>query len=150
MRLFIRQLLVAQEQSNEIQRERLNLERERLEFERSAVDRLLTAIPSVFSPHQTHQQPQHLHLQAQQGVVSAPTTMLFNPSKLIFTSAGGAAFASNIPTAAINGATTVFAPASNFATATPLTSVAASQAQMEVCTQINDFQFLTPKLEKEE
>lgn len=176
MRMMLRQLLNAQNEANEIQHNRLSLERERLDWEKSIGERLLNMLPTLVQPAPaatavsavqqaatTHQSPQFI-VSAAAGVSGAQR---LQPPKLLFTTAlpmangtvsmphilnSSTALATSLPkviaatsapsgnsTAGNNNGITVGGGGGGGTVAKPV----------EICTQINDVQLVTPKLEKE-
>ncbi|KAH8405908.1 hypothetical protein KR215_012240 [Drosophila sulfurigaster] len=176
MRIMLRQLLNAQNEANEIQHNRLSLERERLDWEKSMGERIITLLPSLLQPAAAAAsvatanavQPTATH-QSQQFIVSGTAAgtagQRLQPPKLLFTTA--------LPMT--NGTVSmphILTPSSALATSLPKviaapvpssssSSVAGSTSAggtgggsiiakpVEICTQINDIQLITPKLEKE-
>lgn len=171
MRIMLRQLLNAQNEANEIQHNRLSLERERLDWEKSIGERLLTMLPtllqptvataaaaaaaaSVVQPGATHQSPQFIV-----SGTAASAAQRLQPPKLLFTTA--------LPMA--NGTVSmphILTPSSTLGTSlpkvigTPVTASSASSSAtgasasiatktVDICTDINDVQLITPKLEKD-
>lgn len=177
MRMMLRQLLNAQNEANEIQHNRLSLERERLDWEKSIGERLLTMLPTLLQPAvpapattsavptaTSHQTPQFI-VSAAAGVSAAQR---LQPPKLLFTTA--------LPMA--NGTVSmphILNPSSALATSLPKVIAAPAPSAtssvgnnngitgagtaagagtivakpVEVCTQINDVQLVTPKVEKD-
>lgn len=176
MRMMLRQLLNAQNEANEIQHNRLSLERERLDWEKSIGERLLNMLPTLIQPAPaasaatvsavqqaatTHQSPQFI-VSAAAGVSGAQR---LQPPKLLFTTAlpmangtvsmphilnSSTALATSLPK--VIAATS--APSGNSSTSnnTGITVGGAGGTvtkPVEICTQINDVQLVTPKVEKE-
>ncbi|XP_017866856.1 PREDICTED: AF4/FMR2 family member 4 [Drosophila arizonae] len=178
MRIMLRQLLNAQNEANEIQHNRLSLERERLDWEKSMGERLLTMLPTllqptvataaaaaaaaagVAQPGPTHQSPQFIvSSPAAAAAAAASAAQRLQPPKLLFTTAlpmsngtvsmphilnPNSALATSLPK--VIGAPVTASAASGNAAGT-----AASNASktVDICTDINEVQLVTPKLEKD-
>ncbi|XP_030244276.1 negative elongation factor A [Drosophila navojoa] len=178
MRIMLRQLLNAQNEANEIQHNRLSLERERLDWEKSMGERLLTMLPTLLQPTvataaaaaaaaagvpppaATHQSPQFIvsgTAAAAAAAVSAAQRL--QPPKLLFTTAlpmangtvsmphilnPNSALASSLPKV-------IGAPVTASAASGSAAGAAASNASktVDICTDINEVQLVTPKLEKD-
>ncbi|KAH8354927.1 hypothetical protein KR093_001553 [Drosophila rubida] len=172
MRIMLRQLLNAQNEANEIQHNRLSLERERLDWEKSMGERLLTLLPSLLQPAaatvaaagntvqaaSTHQSPQFIV----SGAAAGSAGQRLQPPKLLFTTAlpmangtvsmphiltPSSALATSLPKVIAAPATSSSSAAGNVTAATAGGAIVAKP--VEICTQINDIQLVTPKLEKE-
>lgn len=177
MRIMLRQLLNAQNEANEIQHNRLSLERERLDWEKSMGERLLTMLPTllqptvataaaaaaaaagVAQPGPTHQSPQFIVSSPAAAAAAASAAQRLQPPKLLFTTAlpmsngtvsmphilnPNSALATSLPK--VIGAPVTASPASGNAA-----GAAASNASktVDICTDINEVQLVTPKLEKD-
>ncbi|XP_060659619.1 AF4/FMR2 family member lilli [Drosophila nasuta] len=176
MRIMLRQLLNAQNEANEIQHNRLSLERERLDWEKSMGERIITLLPSLLQPAAaaasvatanavqptaTHQSPQFIV----SGTAAGTAGQRLQPPKLLFTTAlpmtNGTVSMPHILTPSSALATSLPkviaapAPSSSSSSAAGSTSAGATGGgsiiakPVEICTQINDIQLITPKLEKE-
>lgn len=176
MRMMLRQLLNAQNEANEIQHNRLSLERERLDWEKSIGDRLLTMLPTLLQPAPaaattsavqtatSHQTPQFI-VSAAAGVSAAQR---LQPPKLLFTTAlpmangtvsmphilnPSTALATSLPKVIAAPAPSATSSAGNNNGITGAVAGAGAGTivakPVEICTQINDVQLVTPKVEKE-
>lgn len=164
MRIMLRQLLNAQNEANEIQHNRLSLERERLDWEKSVGERLLTLLPTLLQPAATamaaasavqpgtpHQSPQFIV----SGSAAGSAGQRLQPPKLLFTTAlpmaNGTVSMPHILTPSNALGTSlpkvIAAPASSSSTTGTAGTIAPKP--VEICTQINDVQLVTPKLEKD-
>jgi len=170
MRIMLRQLLNAQNEANEIQHNRLSLERERLDWEKSMGDRLLTLLPTLLQPASAaaataagvqsttaHQSPQFIV----SGTAGGSTAQRLQPPKLLFTTAlpmtngtvsmphilnPSSAMATSLPKVL---ATTASSSASSSSSVNASGTGGGITKPVEICTQNNDVQLVTPKLEKE-
>ncbi|KAH8400985.1 hypothetical protein KR009_002308 [Drosophila setifemur] len=129
MRILLRQLLNAQNESNEIQHNRLSLERERLDWEKSMGERVINLLPSLLQPAAATATP-------------SSTAQRLQPPKLLFTTA--------LPMA--NG--TVSMPHILTSNSLPkviaTTSISAGAGANVAPKPVdNDVQLVTPKQEKE-
>ncbi|XP_016975036.1 uncharacterized protein LOC108041596 isoform X1 [Drosophila rhopaloa] len=138
IRLLLRQLVNSQNESNEIQHNRLSLERERLDWEKSMGDRLLNLLPSLLQP----------------AAASSPcsSAQRLQPPKLLFTTAlpmgNGTVAMPHILTS--NSLPKVIPSTScNSGVAVAGSGIGGLVASMATQLVDNDVQLVTPKQEKE-